>query len=281
MDVNLRKLQLAELNILKIVTAFLDENKIRYYINYGTMIGAVRHGGFIPWDDDIDICVPRPDYEKLLSISAKMSGPIKFTEYRLGNSLSQILQAVDESVIVRTRPFPGAEEIDSRYAWIDIFPIDGMPSNRIMRRIHGERIFFRRFLWGLTVNKVATKTDLVKDSSFKIKRIIYKLAIPSLLNRDKCLENLNRLLLKVPYEKASYVINSASPYKMKDVVPKAWVENYVPIRFEDGIFNGPEGFDAFLKHIYGDYMTPPPEDSESRNHHNLVEVVIKNKEHLK
>lgn len=273
MDSNLRKLQLAELNILKVVTAFLDKNGIRYYMNYGTMIGAIRHKGFIPWDDDVDICIPRPDYEKLLTIANEMPGTIIFTEYRLGNSLSQILQAVDESVIVKTLPFPGAEQVDSRYAWIDIFPIDGMPSGKIARKIHGERIFFRRFLWGLTVNKVATKTDLVKGSSFRVKRILYQIGIPKLLNRDKRLRSLNKLLLKVPYDTAQFVINSASPYKMKDIVPKKWIDEYVPIPFEDGVFNGPKGYDAFLTHLYGDYMTPPPVGSESRNHHNLVEIV--------
>ena len=276
MDQNLRKLQLAELGILFSVAAFLDENKLDYYINYGTLLGAVRHKGFIPWDDDIDICMPRPDYEKLLELCRDKSTDIYFTEYRLGNSLSQILQAVDPNVSARIKIAPDSDVVLTREAWIDIFPIDGMPENKILREIHGRLIFFNRFLWGLTVNDAPTKTDFVKGSSYIVKKIIYFLRVNKLFDRDRCFSRLQKLSMKYSYDTSSYVVNPASLSKMKDIIPKEWICPFRVYDFEGRKIKGPANFDLLLRNYYGEYMTPPPEDSPARNHHNLLEVIVKN-----
>ena len=145
---NLRKLQLMELDILKQVTETCNRYGLRYYLLGGTFLGAVRHQGFIPWDDDIDIGMPRADFEKFCKLAEKeLAAPLGFISYK--NNKEHIyfhprVYNFNSRVIDRS----GVEEKET-HAWIDVFPLDGMPGNKFVRKLHGFRLLFLRLLFRL------------------------------------------------------------------------------------------------------------------------------------
>ena len=132
----LEELQQTELEILKVFHNFCTENGLRYYLAGGTLIGAIRHKGFIPWDDDIDICMPRPDYMKLLELAENG----KLDEYRCVDS--RYIDPESPTSIIRI--YDNRTEIAFKNnlvkmkfgCWIDLFPLDGVESGKIKRRMH-------------------------------------------------------------------------------------------------------------------------------------------------
>ena len=138
----LRKLQLTELDILLAVDKFCNDNNINYSLFGGTALGAVRHGGFIPWDDDIDICMCRSDYEKFIRLWKKKSiGGFFLQDTNPDNKTTQTHSKVrkDNTVLATREEYevPGHHGI-----WIDIFPIDKVPTSKLAK----SRMFFSRQL---------------------------------------------------------------------------------------------------------------------------------------
>ena len=145
MDSNLRKLQLIELEILKEFVKICNEEKLTYYISGGTFLGAVRNKGFIPWDDDVDVAMPREDYEIFLNIvEKKLNKNYIFQTYRnTENYYHYFSRIVDNTIKVRNN---SAKQSKIEPAWIDIFPLDGMPKNKIVLMIHKFVLLSKRAL---------------------------------------------------------------------------------------------------------------------------------------
>ena len=143
MDQSLRALQLKELDLLKYFQQVCKDNHIEYYALGGTLLGAVRHKGFIPWDDDIDVGIPRPDYERLCKILEEKSGTgkIKFRSYKNTKDYIRYFGRIeDESMkIVRHDNI----KVEEAFAWIDLFPLDAMPNNALLRKL---KVFYVLFL---------------------------------------------------------------------------------------------------------------------------------------
>ena len=135
MDESLRALQLKELDLLKYFQQVCEENEITYFALGGTLLGAVRHKGFIPWDDDIDVGIPRPDYDRLCGILEKKtaSGPIKFRSYKNTEGYIRYFARIEDERMSIVRHDNIKEE--RAFAWIDLFPLDAMPNNAFLRKL--------------------------------------------------------------------------------------------------------------------------------------------------
>ena len=130
---SIRKLQLIELDILKRTKKILDDNNLRYYMLGGTLLGAIRHEGFIPWDDDIDIGIPRNDYEKFLSIAQnKLKYPYELQISKNSNGKYYYARIVNNDYKL-LRKVGYKDAIIS--CWIDVFPLDGVPDKKINFKI--------------------------------------------------------------------------------------------------------------------------------------------------
>ena len=271
-------LQKAELDILKQVLVLCQKHNIEYYILGGTLLGAVRHKGFIPWDDDIDIGMKRDEYERFIEI-AKKELPSNlildyYKEHKGEKDYSSYYMVRIENTKVKMKCTMAKQEriINS---WIDVFPIDGLPNNKIKKFFHKLKLLYLRMTIRYSqYSKLVTQNEKKKDffvrMLIKLGRII---DFEKIFNKDKELEKLDKTLKKYNPKDCDEIINFAGAcksYRFIEIFPKKIYDELAEYDFEDIKLVGPKDYNAVLSHQYGDYMTLPKE--EDRNKHN-TEVI--------
>ena len=252
---DIRTLQLHILEILSVVDRVCKDNNIRYYIVDGTMLGAIRHKGFIPWDDDIDVGIPRKDYEFF----------IKNAEKWLPKPYELICAENDTNY-----PFPFAKVQDSNTTlierksmkylggvYIDIFPLDGVPDNKIMQKIHFAKYQYYKKILYYTYRDPYKHGKGIHSWIPLLCRKIFKFA-----NTQK---HTRELLRKYDYDESTYCANFDDG--SKSIMHKDVLGIPTPVPFEDRIVMGVEKYDIYLKTIYGNYMQIP--SVENQKMHNF------------
>lgn len=269
-ETTLRQAQLVMLRMLKIIDYICIQHGLEYWLCSGTLLGAVRHKGFIPWDDDLDICMMRDDYEKFLMICSK----------ELPNDL--FLQTHDTEASYDYLPLPckirdmksliiseGTQ--NKKYnqgLFIDIFPADRYHTKGVSLFLEKEMKNYFRFI------TKCLDTELGKDRSvknkiinyfhplFKILTISYKKYIQKKIKKNKALRNdcLIGHGFDTPWRRY---------FKYTDIFP------IQKIKFENGIFMIPNNYVAYLTELYGpNYMTPPPIAQQTLKHSILLKPII-------
>lgn len=251
------------LSILKEFISICEENNLTYYALGGTLLGAVRHKGFIPWDDDIDIGMPREDYEKFQKIAPNLlPSHLKMVNNPLNLDITQL---VDKKVVIK---FVNSES----NAFIDIFPLDGYPEKAsFSARVHSFRVLFQRMLCKISVLDQLEDKDRGTLENLIVK-ISKTLRIQKALPKDALVGSLHKVIQNYDFNNSRYVGNVLGRYREKEIVPREYFRDPVPLKFEDIMINCPTKFKEYLTEIYGDYMKLPPE--EDRVAHNLELVSL-------
>lgn len=253
----LRNVQLTILSIFKEIVRICDDNNITYFIIAGTALGALRHGGFIPWDDDLDIGMTRENYNKFLEVAKN----------QLPSDL--FLQTIDtdpDTIFYFAKVRKTGTKFVEKYCrnlnihqgvYVDIFPFDNIPDDLQMRKKHYRRVDF----WSnLFIAKCVTGTSVPQHglSGF------IKLSIRFILHF--LLKPLSKLYLYSKWDLATQQYNQVtcrmvSYVKNQDLqIPKEDVENCDDIYFENINVKCPGHLEKYLRHNYGDYMKLPPEE---------------------
>ena len=255
-ELTLKELQHVSLDILKGFHSFCVANHIRYSIAYGTLIGALRHKGFIPWDDDVDIIMPRPDYEKFCNLY--YSNDYKLIYY--GNdstALAAFARVVDckKTHYETERPWTKQES----GVWIDVFPIDGVEVN--------QEQYSKRYARLKVACEVAYKFrrqnhHIKKEDSLwsKFKTVIAPVlsfwgALPAII-----IKQMVKTMSRVPFGSTPFVGQCSCLDDGPIQFPIEDFKDYVLLPFEDCEFYAISGYDHHLRQLYGDYMQLPPED---------------------
>lgn len=268
----LRVLQMSELRILVEVLKICKDSNLRVYLSSGTLLGAVRHNGFIPWDDDIDICMPRKDYSVFRKIAAqKLSPDFELCDYKNRQTndfaVGTMLKVFNKKVFaIRSR---GDGSITTQdYAWIDIFPLDGLPNGRFLREVHKIRLYLRKRVMSLAIWKEAGIAEQKSLAKKIIAVFIKTMHIPQLLNLDRKSQRikLEKLLIKYSFDECDFCINMLGDYELKEICPTAFYGKPQLLRFEDIDAPVPENYHGILKIIYGEYMTLPPKEDQVCKH---------------
>lgn len=255
---DLKKIQLS---ILHEVASFCDKNGIRYFLSYGTLLGAVRHKGYIPWDDDIDIMMPRVDYMKFIQ---------SFNEY---DSKSKVISHYLDSKY----PWPFAKVIDTtttmeeyiNYAYadmgvyIDVFPIDGLPSNKkqIIKLFRKAKIL--KLIISMKRGKKFHSRSVLQNFILNFSFIF------SFIDYAKLVKKFDKIISLYPFDEAEYTaILVEVGDGIIECIPRTFYDQKVSLPFEDGLFNAPGEYEKWLEYIYGDYMTLPPIEKRISHHAN-------------
>lgn len=251
---DIRILQRKIIGNLEAIDAVCLEHGLRYYLWAGTMLGAVRHKGFIPWDDDMDICMPRPDYEQLISHWREwLPQPYEVIAPETDPTYPYPFAKIeDASTTVLERPdFKFLEGV-----YIDVFPIDGAPSDEQKRKSHFKCYKFWRHLLFLR-GRDPFKHGKGPRSWF-----------PWLLHKIYSLEDLQNkvksYMTKYPYDASDYVCDYDDG--LKGVIEKRILGTPQVYPFEDKQFMGVEHYDEYLSNKYGDYMQLPPKEKQIQHH---------------
>ena len=255
------------LQVLRDVIRILDELNVPYYMQGGTMLGAIRHNGFIPWDDDVDLGIPRADYDRLLQQVAPLLP--ENLELRTYDDQTDhhyyFARIVDKRYQIRRM---GSLEERLENVWADLFPLDGMPNGLLSRQWHKFRLLMTRLRFHLSCFE---KVNIKRPGRPLVERIIIKIAMVTRVgkwfNTRKQLDTMDRLLKKYPPEKSNFLVNftGQTSYKFNEMFKKEVYGKKTLYPFEDMQLVGPEQYDAYLTSLYGDYMTPPR--AEDRNAH--------------
>ena len=271
----LSQIQEKVLEITKLVVKVLDEHHITYYMQGGTFLGAIRHGGFIPWDDDVDLGIPREGYERFLKIIGDYLPPyMKLqTWYDRTPHHYYFSRVVDTRYKVRRT---GSADEREEYIWLDIFPLDGMPKTAPARALHKVRLLVRRLRYhASSIRKV--NINRPGRSAFEkfLIRFILKTGFGSRFRYKGELREIERLLTKYSIDDSDWVLNfmGQQSWRFVELMPKAWYGEGKPYAFEDITLNGPVDYENYMLQYFGpDYMTPPPEGDRNAHAAYLVEA---------
>lgn len=258
-------------DIMKVILKFMEKEGTEYYMLGGTLLGAVRHKGFIPWDDDIDIGIPRGDYERFLSdIKRELPDYMAVRTYKNSrNHHYYFSRIVDKRYKVKRT---GSEVDRLEEVWVDIFPLDGMPDKFLDRQIHKAKLLASRVMYHVaTFDKVNLKRPNRPYYERVLIRLIKFFHLGKRGNMYFWLNMIDRLLKKYPYSKSRWCINFMGQYMFKEMFPKEYYGKGRLYDFEESRMMGPEDADAVLTQQYGDYMKYPKD--ADRNTHASVLIV--------
>ena len=249
-----------QLNIVNVIDRICEDNNLKYCICGGTMLGAIRHKGFIPWDDDIDIMLLRKDYDKLITILKSQTDYkwMDILDYQSKGYYYPFAKAVDNTTVAKQD-----DNITEHGLWVDIFPYDNLPNNDKERK----KFILKNYKKRSVILSMITDFDAKEKIKHRYIKTILKI-YSNFINKNKFIEKYNAFGQKYNNQESEYVGCMFSPYKLKECFKKSWFKNIKKYKFENTELFGPIKADEFLKQLYGNYIELPPIDK--RKGHKII-----------
>lgn len=260
----LRNLQLKSLEILLYFKDFCEKHNLMFYFCGGCCIGTARHQGFIPWDDDIDVFMPRDDYEKLFKIWDKYADTEKYSCNRTTHDkfIGNVMTTITDNDTCVLRPWQKGKD-GHKGVMIDVLPLDGCAPNGIKRKL--------QMLWSMIFTLYCSKMVPVNHGKpmAALCKILLSI-VPSDKLKYKIWKFAEKQMSKYPISNSRYITElCAGPHYMKNEYPKEIFEKAVYKNFEGYQMPLPVGYDEYLKIAFGDYMKLPPKEKQVP-HHDIV-----------
>lgn len=251
------ELKTLQKEILVDVHKFCQRNGIRYSLALGTLLGAVRHGGFIPWDDDIDILMPREDYERF--IASYNHSIYQVADVSTNNDYYLPFAKVSDS---RTHLIEEGNLTPCFGVNVDVFPIDNVPDgDKAYNKFYKHKTFWNHLHW-MKILKIN------KDRSFSKNAFLFFMQLLLLpVSERVILKKIQRIATKYRYTKTNRMgLVAPDDNKFKWIMDKKVFEEYSDIKFEDLLVRSVKDYDTYLKAMYGDYMKLPPVEQRVTHH---------------
>lgn len=271
MSMSMKEIQSVSLEILKKIADICDQEGLKYSLAWGTLIGAVRHKGYIPWDDDVDIQMPRPDYERLKEFFNKNADalyPLRLFDNSVNGYPYMLARVSNDDYVIDTIN----EKPCGMGIFVDIYILDGTGDtyedawNYASKTCKYPRLIF------LSTRKYyhfGTTKGFLKRL-FKVFVFIYA----KIMGKEYFERKLLSIISQKPYDQKDYVGCVSWCERPKyAVIKKSEFEDMIDFQFENYKFKGPREYDKYLRIWYGDYMQLPPE--KERIYHHLYKAYKK------
>lgn len=264
---SMKEVQQGSIEILTKIDEVCRTEDLEYCLAYGTLIGAIRHKGFIPWDDDIDIMMPRRDYNRFIAyclnhkdelypleiINPQVNGKCPYTITRISDSRYKL-------------------DVDNEFDYglglfVDVYPMDGV--GKTVREYSKLKRKASRYA---SMCFISTRQRVKRENTKSIFKMIIKypaFAVAKKFGTKFFMNKLYSIAEKCDYDSSKYVgcIIWASDDGLRGIFPKEWFNEYIDVEFEGHMFRAPKEFDKVLSHCYGEYMKLPPEEARIAHHY--------------
>lgn len=252
-----------QLNILTQIDEICKTENVRYSLAFGTLLGAIRHKGFIPWDDDIDIAMPRKDYDKFIEYCKQNETPFRLVSNQTDKRYAYLFsKACAKDTVIE-------EHVGNRYAcelgvYVDIFPVDGLGDTQEEAvKSFNKREFKRELLVAANWKKFSRS----KSRSILIEPIrLAFFLISRFVKPAKMIKNVENYYRNIDFDQSKYAGVMCGAYRKKEIMPQDIFAECIEVQFEDKAFQAFKEYDRYLTHLYGDYMTPPPKEKQITHH---------------
>jgi len=268
MDEQLEKLHGALLCIAREVDRLCRENGIAYSLLAGTLIGAVRHQGFIPWDDDMDIAMLRGDYERFLTVCETDLDP-RF-ELQTNRNDPDYPYAFAKLCLRGTHFEMAGHEKEpwQKGIFVDIFPMDNVPPGKLARRFHAAGVYYWKKLLDRKAGMRIARGKGVKTLFFRALDLLSRLYSAGSLRR-----HLDRTLRRYEHADTGEVGNLCGIYGYeRETTRSAFFQDRIDVPFAGATFSILRDYDVYLTQVYGDYMTPPPPEKRRTHHFTVLDL---------
>lgn len=273
LGIKIKKVQNVQLEILLEFDKICKKHDIKYQLFAGTLLGAVRHDGFIPWDDDIDVCLLRKDYEKFKQLCTRDLNTKYFLQtYETDkNYIMQFAKIRKNNTIFRENSTAECEIHQGVY--IDIFPMDNIMPDTSVGKLQQKLLYIigRINVSRIKKNCLNAKKPIIKKLSI-MNYYVLKIIPNSYTN--KLQKNIACMFENKKTKYVTHLSNNASMINYnKYMMESDKFYNVKDSKFENNSFPIPQNYDEVLSKLFGEYMTPPPID-EQKPHHGIVEIIL-------
>lgn len=257
-----RELQLCELDILKAVDKICKDHKIEYFLYCGTLLGAVKFQGFIPWDDDLDIAMTRENLEKFMLVASEELPNHLFLQSYLTDGYPYFMVKIRNSNTTFIEPHMREMKVNHG-VFIDIFTLDPVPAD-----IKERAKFQKKQIRLQTILHVGRIwRDRKKYSFFKRQIDLIISFISRSISQDYLIKKYTEHVTQFEDQETGYIGNTAKAFGLKKSYRNEDIWPLRELQFEDQLFPVPNNFDAVLRQDYGDYTATPPEEQQNPNRH--------------
>jgi len=261
-DISVEELKMIQLKILDSIDDFCKKNGMQYFLFSGTLIGAVRHNGYIPWDDDVDICMKRKDYDRFFS---------EFNQQRRDTLKAISAETEKNYYLASGKVIDTATVIEEENncampigVYVDVFPMDNLPADdKKLKKLNHRIDIYRKMLILKSVpvrdRRSAVKNWILKVSSFLLKPI----------SMQHIIRKITKLAVSYNDDATCNRIADISvfTYGMKEVFPCEDFAETAELEFEGKTYSVPKNYKHVLSNMYGDYMKLPPKEKQVSHHH--------------
>lgn len=261
-ELSLKNVQSIQFELLIAFDKVCKEHGFRYSLGGGTLLGAVRHKGFIPWDDDIDVMMPRPDYDAFIHCCSNIATSFRMISYENTNNYYNLFAKIwdPKTVIV-----DDLTEIPySIGVSLDVFPIDGLGNTKWVAYCH----FFRTFLLRELLNASNWKKYFIsKTHSIWMEPVRFLFYIASRhVDQKKLILRIDKINRKRSFDRSSYAGCVCGSYREKEIMQKETFDRFSSLEFEGQGFQAISDYHTYLVKHYGDYMQLPPANQRTTHH---------------
>ena len=257
-EIGIDELRLIQLDMLNDIHAFCMDHQINYSLAFGTLLGAVRHKGYIPWDDDVDIMMPREDYNRFIRSYGNQI--YKIADMFVNPDYVDSFAKVEDTRTVIEEYEEGGSFVFGVY--IDVFPVDYVPDNLSERKAFYKKKRMWNVLYELKRIKVKKGRSFVKNLALMVgHRLLF------FISRRQLAHKLSELASKYQGQKTTFMgIVAPADSRIEEAVPSNCFEEYIELPFENINVMSIKNYDCYLSAAFGDYMQLPPEEKRVSHH---------------